>query len=40
MYPDAARHTSRPVDFTAPDFAGLRYLGKEAGCLTPPPLPA
>ena len=39
MYPDAAQHTSRPADFTAPDLAGLRHLGREAGCLTSPPVP-
>ncbi len=37
MYPDAAQHTSRPADFMPPDVEGLRYLGREAGCLTTPP---
>jgi hypothetical protein len=40
MYPDAAQQTVRPADFQRNDFAGLRYLGREAGCLTTPPLPA
>lgn len=40
MYPDAAQQTGRPADFTPPDLLGLRYLGREAGCLTTPPLPA
>jgi hypothetical protein len=40
MYPDAAQQTIRPADFSRNDLAGLRYLGKEAGCLTTPPLPA
>ncbi|MDQ3978643.1 MAG: M10 family metallopeptidase domain-containing protein, partial [Actinomycetota bacterium] len=40
MYPDAAQQTVRPTDFTPPDLLGLRYLGREAGCLTTPPVPA
>jgi hypothetical protein len=40
MYPDAAQQTGRPTDLTPPDLLGLRYLGREAGCLTTPPLPA
>jgi hypothetical protein len=40
MYPDAAQHTGRPADFTPPDLLGLRYLGREAGCVPTPPLPA
>ncbi|MFP5318795.1 MAG: matrixin family metalloprotease [Acidimicrobiia bacterium] len=39
MYPDAAQHTSRPADFMAPDLAGLRHLGREAGCVATPPVP-
>jgi hypothetical protein len=39
MYPDAAQQTVRPADFAPPDLLGLRYLGKEAGCLTTPPVP-
>jgi hypothetical protein len=39
MYPDAAQQTARPADFKPPDLLGLRYLGREAGCLTTPPLP-
>jgi hypothetical protein len=39
MYPDAAQHTARPADFSPADLLGLRYLGREAGCLTTPPLP-
>ncbi|MDQ6726743.1 MAG: M10 family metallopeptidase domain-containing protein [Actinomycetota bacterium] len=37
MYPDAALQTGRPADFAPPDGEGLRYLGREAGCLTTPP---
>jgi len=40
MYPDAVMQTSRPADFQRSDLQGLRYLGREAGCLTPPKLPA
>jgi hypothetical protein len=40
MYPDAAQQTNRPADYSRNDLAGLRYLGRDAGCLTPPPLPA
>ena len=40
MYPDAAQHTGRPTGFSPADLLGLRYLGREAGCLTTPPLPA
>ena len=39
MYPDAAQQTVRPAGFAPPDLLGLRYLGREAGCLTTPPLP-
>ena len=39
MYPDAAQHTSRPADFMARDLAGLRHLGRDAGCLATPPVP-
>jgi hypothetical protein len=39
MYPESAEQTSRPADFREPDKAGLRYLGREAGCLTTPPVP-
>jgi hypothetical protein len=40
MYPDAAQQTIRPTGFSKSDLAGLRYLGREAGCLNPPPLPS
>jgi hypothetical protein len=40
MYPDAVMQTSRPADLQRPDLQGLRYLGREAGCLTTPKLPA
>ena len=39
MYPDAVMQTSRPADYQRPDLAGLRYLGKEAGCLPEPKVP-
>jgi hypothetical protein len=39
MYPDAAQQTIRPTGFSRTDLAGLRYLGKDAGCLKTPPLP-
>ena len=37
MYPESAEQTSRPADLREPDRQGLRYLGKEMGCLTTPP---
>jgi len=37
MYPESADQTSRPADFREPDRLGLRYLGREMGCLTTPP---
>jgi hypothetical protein len=40
MYPESAEQTARPAEFKEPDRAGLRFLGREAGCLTTPPLPA
>ncbi|HEX3622299.1 MAG TPA: matrixin family metalloprotease [Acidimicrobiales bacterium] len=40
MYPDAAQQTIRPTGFSKTDLTGLRYLGKDAGCLQTPPLPA
>jgi hypothetical protein len=40
MYPDAAQQTIRPTGFSRSDLTGLRYLGRDAGCLTTPPLPA
>jgi hypothetical protein len=39
MYPESADQTSRPASFRPPDMEGLRYLGKEAGCLPNEPLP-
>jgi hypothetical protein len=40
MYPDAADHTTRPTKFAAGDLLGLKYLGREAGCVPNPPRPA
>ncbi|MGH9279450.1 MAG: matrixin family metalloprotease [Acidimicrobiales bacterium] len=40
MYPESAEQTSRPAEYRPPDKEGLRYLGREAGCLQNPPLPA
>lgn len=40
MYPDAAQQTIRPTGFSKTDLTGLRYLGKEAGCLQTPPVPS
>jgi hypothetical protein len=40
MYPDAAQQTIRPTGFSKSDLAGLRYLGRDAGCVKTPPLPA
>ncbi len=40
MYPDAAQQTIRPTGFSKSDTTGLRYLGRDAGCLTNPPLPS
>ena len=37
MYPESADQTSRPADLREPDRQGLRYLGREMGCLTNPP---
>ena len=38
MYPETTEHTTRPVRLADGDRAGLRHLGREAGCLrTPPP---
>jgi hypothetical protein len=39
MYPETAEQTSRPADLRPPDREGLRYLGREAGCLTTPSPP-
>lgn len=36
MYPETAEQTSRPADYKEPDLQGLRFLGREAGCLTTP----
>ncbi len=36
MYPETADQTSRPAEYRPPDREGLRYLGREAGCLTTP----
>ena len=40
MYPETADQTGRPAAYKEPDLAGLRFLGREAGCLTTPPVPA
>ena len=39
MYPETADQTSRPAAFRQPDLEGLKLLGREAGCLTTPPVP-
>ena len=39
MYPDAADHTTRPTKLAAGDLLGLKYLGREAGCVPAPPVP-
>ena len=40
MYPDAAQQTIRPTGFSKSDLAGLRNLGRDAGCVRSPPRPA
>ncbi len=40
MYPDAAQQTIRPTGFSKSDLTGLRYLGKDAGCVPNPPKPS
>ena len=40
MYPDAAQQTTRPTGFSRSDLTGLRYLGRDAGCVRNPPLPS
>lgn len=40
MYPDAAQQTIRPTGFSKSDLTGLRYLGKDAGCVPSPPFPS
>lgn len=39
MYPDAAQQTIRPTGFSRSDLTGLRYLGRDAGCVPNPPVP-
>ncbi|MDQ3978207.1 MAG: matrixin family metalloprotease [Actinomycetota bacterium] len=39
MYPETADQTARPAEYKEPDLAGLRLLGREAGCLETPPVP-
>jgi hypothetical protein len=39
MYPELAEHTSSTAEFGVGDRVGLRLVGREAGCLEPPPLP-
>lgn len=36
MYPETTEHTTRPVRFGDGDLAGLRLLGRAAGCLRTP----
>ncbi|MBA3955368.1 MAG: hypothetical protein H0X58_01725 [Acidimicrobiia bacterium] len=40
MYAELAEHTSNTAQFGVGDRIGLRLVGREAGCLTPPPLPS
>lgn len=40
MYPESADQTSRPAEYRPPDLEGLQYLGRQAGCLTTPPVPS
>ncbi|MGH9150215.1 MAG: matrixin family metalloprotease, partial [Acidimicrobiales bacterium] len=40
MYPETADQTTRPANFAAGDRAGLRWLGRQAGCRESPPLAA
>ena len=40
MYPDAAQQTTRPTGFSRSDLSGLRYLGRDAGCVRTPPIPS
>jgi hypothetical protein len=40
MYPETADQTFRPSEYRAGDLEGLRLLGREAGCLQTPPVPA
>lgn len=37
MYPETTEHTTRPARFGDGDLAGLRHLGREAGCHPAPP---
>ena len=39
MYAELAEHTSSSAQFGVGDLIGLRLVGREAGCVTPPPLP-
>jgi hypothetical protein len=39
MYPESAEQTGRPSEFQQPDLQGIRYLGREMGCLATPPVP-
>jgi hypothetical protein len=39
MYPETTAQTSRPVRFGESDLAGLRLLGRPAGCVAVPTLP-
>ena len=39
MYQEASEHTTTTAEYGRGDLAGLRLLGREAGCVqTPPPL--
>ena len=40
MYPELAEQTSSSAELGVGDSIGLRLLGRESGCVTPPPLPA
>jgi hypothetical protein len=40
MYPDTAEQTAHVTEYRSGDRAGLRSLGREAGCLPDPPRPA
>ncbi|MGH9183218.1 MAG: matrixin family metalloprotease [Acidimicrobiales bacterium] len=39
MHDELTEHTSPTAEFGSGDLTGLSLVGREAGCLTPPPLP-
>lgn len=39
MYPDTAQQTAHTTDYRSGDKEGLRFLGREAGCLPSSPAP-